>query len=138
LEVKLLGRRPSSRARDEAPPERRLELAAELAQVARLQRDLVVARRRYRRELADLGEPPPADGDAPDAELTPDPLAPIEHIKLRTASFDDLRSLGLSITQANRVLERVKAGEVASPDDLERVPGIPRGQLAELKLALSG
>lgn len=136
--MRLLPRRASARAEQRARSEHRLELAAELAQVARLQRDLGVARRRYRRAIADLGEPLPADGDAPDTAPSQDLLGPIEHIELQSATFEDLRALGLSITQANRVLERVKAGEVASPADLERVPGIPRGQLAELKLALSG
>jgi len=130
---------PSTRAhRHQARARRRLELAAELAQVARLQRDLGVARRRYQRAITGLGERLPENGGA--SELAPRPhlFRATEPIQLRDAGFEDLRSLGLSVTQANRVLKLVESGDVVSLGDLDRVPGIPRGQLAELKLALNG
>jgi hypothetical protein len=88
--------------------------------------------------LGEFGEGLPDEGSQPRFTPAPGLAGPVEPIELRYASFDDLRSLGLSVTQATRVLERVAAGEVTSPDDLACVPGIPRRQLVELKLALGG
>jgi competence protein ComEA len=63
--------------------------------------------------------------------LSPAPAGPVN---LSTATFDDLRDLGLSVTQAKRVLDfRERLGGFDSVDDLDYVPGFPKSLLAELK-----
>ena len=85
------------------------------------------------------GEPDPAL-EAPDfetddleqpQELRAPPMGPLD---LSSAGFDDLRALGLSVTQAKRILDfRERLGGFESVDDLDRVPGFPRSLLADLK-----
>ena len=48
----------------------------------------------------------------------------------------DLRELGLSVTQAKRVIRYRDERGLTSPDDLDGVPGFPKTFLAELKLKL--
>jgi hypothetical protein len=54
-------------------------------------------------------------------------------LRLSAATFDDLRTLGLSETQSNRVLRHRGDGNVDSVAGLETVPGIPRATLVELQ-----
>src|SRR5207247_5209452 len=55
-------------------------------------------------------------------------------MQLSSASFDDLRGLGMSVTQAKRVINyREKIGGFSSVDDLDEVPGFPKGFLADMK-----
>ena len=55
-------------------------------------------------------------------------------MNLSDASFEDLRSLGMSVTQAKRVLDyRERLGGFDSLDDLDYVPGFPKAILAEIK-----
>jgi competence protein ComEA len=55
-------------------------------------------------------------------------------VSLASATFDDLRALGLSVTQAKRVLSfRERLGGFDSVDDLDYVPGFPKSILSELK-----
>src|SRR3954454_2244619 len=59
-------------------------------------------------------------------------------VSLASATFDDLRALGLSITQAKRVVNfRERLGGFESLDDLDDVPGFPKSILAELKTRLT-
>ena len=52
--------------------------------------------------------------------------APPTLIDLNGASFEDLRDLGLSVTQAVRVLAlREERGRFSSVDELDQVPGMP-------------
>jgi DNA uptake protein ComE-like DNA-binding protein len=61
-----------------------------------------------------------------------------EPVSLSSATFDDLRGLGLSVTQAKRVLDfRERLGGFDSVADLDHVPGFPKSLLTELKRELS-
>ena len=54
-------------------------------------------------------------------------------IDLNAASFEQLRTLGLSITQAARLIAlRDARGGFTSEEDVAELPGIPQSQLAEL------
>jgi DNA uptake protein ComE-like DNA-binding protein len=53
-------------------------------------------------------------------------------------TFEDLRSLGLSVTQAKRVIsQREASGGFSSVDELGQLPGFSRWQLEQLKRALT-
>jgi DNA uptake protein ComE-like DNA-binding protein len=55
-------------------------------------------------------------------------------VDLNQASYEDLRGLGLSVTQAGRLLEhRERAGSFTAIDELDSIPGFPRSFLVELK-----
>jgi competence protein ComEA len=59
-------------------------------------------------------------------------------VNLSTATFDDLRDLGLSVTQAKRVIDfRDRLGGFDSLDDLDYVPGFPKAALNDLKSRLT-
>jgi DNA uptake protein ComE-like DNA-binding protein len=57
-------------------------------------------------------------------------------ISLATADFEDLRDLGLSVTQAKRVIRYRDERGLTSPDELDGVPGFPRTFLDDLKAKL--
>ena len=58
--------------------------------------------------------------------------------ELNQATYERLRSLGLSVTQARRVLaHRERSGGFRSVDELDEIPGFPRVLLEELKQALT-
>jgi hypothetical protein len=58
--------------------------------------------------------------------------------ELNQATYERLRSLGLSVTQARRVLaHRERSGGFRSVDELDEIPGFPRILLEELKQALA-
>ena len=55
-------------------------------------------------------------------------------ISLSDADFNTLRDLGMSVTQAKRVIRyRDERGGFHSVDDLDRVPGFPRNFLDDVK-----
>jgi competence protein ComEA len=55
-------------------------------------------------------------------------------VDLNTASYDELRALDLTITQAKRVIAyRDRSGGFSSLDQLDDVPGFPDEVRAELK-----
>jgi DNA uptake protein ComE-like DNA-binding protein len=55
-------------------------------------------------------------------------------VSLNSGSFEDYRGLGMSVTQAKRVISyREELNGYSSVDDLDRVPGFPVAFLAELK-----
>lgn len=56
-----------------------------------------------------------------------------EPTSLATASFEELRALGMSMTQATRVLRARESGELRSPADLAKVPGFPERLRTELE-----
>ena len=69
-------------------------------------------------------------------EPPPEPEGPptTGAIAINTASYEQLRELGLSVTQAGRVLaHRERVGGFSSVEELEQVPGFPRAFLDELK-----
>ncbi len=57
-------------------------------------------------------------------------------INLQTASFEELRELGMSITQALRVLDYRERNGGFSVDDLDRVPGFSRDTRIAIKQKL--
>jgi hypothetical protein len=59
-------------------------------------------------------------------------------VSLNRGTFGEFRGLGMSVTQAMRVLRyRDKLGGYHSVDDLDKVPGFPGAQLAEVKKQLT-
>ena len=77
---------------------------------------------------SDDKDPEPASEET---QIVPAPGGPVD---LSSATFDDLRGLGLSVTQAKRVLDfRERLGGFDSVDDLDYVPGLPKSLLVELK-----
>jgi DNA uptake protein ComE-like DNA-binding protein len=85
--------------------------------------------------------PPPAEAEPEPAEGSDAaPAAPpaTGAVNLNEASYDDLRRLGLSVTQTGRVLSRrEELGRFNSLDDLDAVPGFSRTFLDELKRSLT-
>jgi DNA uptake protein ComE-like DNA-binding protein len=79
-------------------------------------------------------EPPAWVTGEPDETPEPAPGESNGTITLSSAEFDDLRGLGMSVTQAKRVLRyREQRGGFTDLDELERVPGFPREFLAEIR-----
>lgn len=57
-----------------------------------------------------------------------------DQISINTATYEDFRTLGLSVTQTGRVLaHRERVSGFDSLDDLDQIPGFPRAFLDELK-----
>jgi DNA uptake protein ComE-like DNA-binding protein len=54
-------------------------------------------------------------------------------LSLSAVTFDELRELGLSVTQSKRVLKYREERGFKSVDELDQVPGFPRSFLADLK-----
>jgi DNA uptake protein ComE-like DNA-binding protein len=128
-----------SRAREEALTVERAELEAELAaareQVAP-EEDSVGDWERASSEAAPAYVDAPPLGSSREAEARAGGLdrdEPGAAVSLSSASFDDLRALGMSVTQARRVLRFREQQEIRSVEDLEEIPGFPRAFLTELK-----
>jgi DNA uptake protein ComE-like DNA-binding protein len=112
--------------------------------------DRAASAERRAAEAATEIEPEPEPAPAPEPQLEPEP-EPEERdvapgpvpggpmmINLSEATFDDLRSLGMSITQAKRVLDyRERLGGFDSIDDLDFLPGFPKVFLARVKDSLT-
>jgi DNA uptake protein ComE-like DNA-binding protein len=78
---------------------------------------------------AGTAPPPPP----PEPVLTPESPGD-QPLDLNSASFDDFRQLGLSVTQSARLVARREArGRFTSPDDLDELWGFPRHVIEELK-----
>ena len=115
-------------------------VSARLAELRRLEADLERARTRYERAIADYenrtrelerrGRSQPGGTRTKMGVTSGNNGA---RLRLSAATFDDLRSLGLSETQSNRVLRHRSDGNVDSVAGLETVPGIPRAKLVELQ-----
>ena len=59
-------------------------------------------------------------------------------VNLNDATFEQLRGMGMSVTQATRVIAyRERQGGFDSIDDIDQVPGFPKAFLADLKSQLS-
>ena len=77
----------------------------------------------------------------PDLESEPAPptslATPAQPLSINSASYEDLRTLGLSVTQTGRVLaHRERTGGYESLEDLDEIPGFPTGFLDDLKARL--
>jgi hypothetical protein len=90
----------------------------------------------------EVAEDPGEAPEAPEEEVASrdsEPAAAPEatarnRVSLSSATFEDLRALGLSVTQATRLLSRrEKQGGFESVDDLDELPGFPSSLRAELK-----
>jgi DNA uptake protein ComE-like DNA-binding protein len=87
-------------------------------------------------EAGELGHDLTEAGD-PDAG-SDDPITEPGSVTLGEATFRDLRGLGLSMTQAKRVLRyRDERGVIHSVEDLDRVPGLPWTMRMRLRRHLS-
>jgi DNA uptake protein ComE-like DNA-binding protein len=75
----------------------------------------------------------PARFEKPPLSPAPPAASPGTVVSLSSGSFEEFRSLGMSVTQARRVVEFREQGGYASVDDLDRVPGFSREFLAQLK-----
>ena len=59
-------------------------------------------------------------------------------LNLNDATFEQLREVGLSVTQTGRVLaHRERSGRFTSLDELEGIPGFPADFLAQIKSRLT-
>jgi DNA uptake protein ComE-like DNA-binding protein len=55
-------------------------------------------------------------------------------VDLNAATFDQLRGLGLSITQTSRLIShREMAGGFTQVDELDEIRGLPRATVADLR-----
>ena len=71
-------------------------------------------------------------GAEPDRPVGSDPP-----LSINSATYEDLRTLGLSVTQTGRVLaHRERGGGFRSLDDLDEIPGFEAGFLEVLKVRL--
>jgi competence ComEA-like helix-hairpin-helix protein len=91
-------------------------------------------------EETETGEPAVENGsesvaDEPaDQPETVSPTDAGDRIDLNSATFEDLRDVGFSVTQATRVITyRERQSGFSSLDDLADVPGMPRTFLSEIK-----
>jgi DNA uptake protein ComE-like DNA-binding protein len=88
-------------------------------------------------------EPPQPDekAEAAEEETQPEPEPEIDaadRIDLNRATFEHLRDVGFSVTQATRVITyRERQNGFKSLDDLADVPGMPRQFLREVKPKLT-
>jgi Helix-hairpin-helix motif len=118
-------------------------VSEQLADLRRLEQDLERARLRYERAIANYDRrTDEIEGRVPAPAITGRGRVTGRNgngarLKLGTVTLDDLRALGLSLTQSERVLRQRSDGDVSSVADLQRVPGIPRSKLEELRRYLS-
>jgi competence protein ComEA len=81
---------------------------------------------------------PGSYGEPPGAPPAPPAPAPDPQISINAASFEQLRALGFSVTQAGRLLaHRERSGGFGSLDQLEQVPGLPPELLAQVRSRLT-
>jgi hypothetical protein len=88
------------------------------------------------REPAPHLEPAFVSPRAPDSWL-PEAHSGAERLSLAAASFQDLRDLGMSVTQAKRVLRYRDERGISDPAELDQVPGFPKGFLTAVKERLT-
>ena len=111
------------------------QLAVRAEHVAGLHADKPVQVRRAKEAEPDYDGPASPDTEPPEQSERPPENG--DAINLQTASYEDLRELGMSITQAKRVLDfRERNGAFDSVDDLDRVPGFSRDTLIAVKQKL--
>lgn len=90
------------------------------------------------REQAEAEEAAKGPFKRPELSFGPAPAPPGTVVDLNSGSSEEFRSLGMSMTQARRVIEfREENGGFRSVDDLDRVIGFPRDFLARTKARLT-
>jgi len=85
--------------------------------------------------------PPPADPVEPGPEA-PSPVPPDDEdapsVDINEATFEELRGVGLSVTQTGRILaHRERSGGFGSVDELYELPGFPREFLDGVRARLT-
>ena len=97
-------------------------------------------------ETAESEREPPVTGSAPvpdDAVSDPDGTRALSEgaagpVAINTASYEELRALGLSVTQTGRLLaQRERNGRFESLAELDGIPGFPQSFLDQLKRKLT-
>ena len=97
------------------------------------------------REISERIDPVSAEPKKPGAGKRPTARSAVETgvvpagpmINANEATFEQLRQLGMSVTQATRVIAyRERQDGFDSTDDLDRLPGFPKAFLAEVKQRL--
>ncbi len=88
---------------------------------------------------AATAEKEPEAADRQPAAAEPEQAVPDgETFNLNSATFEQLREAGFSVTQATRVITyRERQGGFDSLDDLDAVPGMPRPFLRNVKRRLT-
>ena len=90
------------------------------------------------REQADAEEAARGPFVRPPLDPPPPRAAPGTVVDLNSGTKEVFRSLGMSVTQARRVIEfREENGGYSSVDDLDRVVGFPRDFLVQMKQRLT-
>jgi competence ComEA-like helix-hairpin-helix protein len=86
-------------------------------------------------------EPTASPAGSPDSKPEPDRVEAVasgDRININDATFEDLRELGFSVTQATRVITyRERQNGFESIDDLIEVPGMPDEFLTEIRNRLT-
>jgi competence ComEA-like helix-hairpin-helix protein len=82
-------------------------------------------------------EPAPPE-PAETTERSPVPAPTATQVNVNEASFEQLRQIGMSVTQATRLIAyRERRGGFESIDELDSVPGFKRSSLIEIKQRLT-
>ena len=128
------------RARREQREAKRAAREKEAAE-RRAARERKDAEKKAKREKEMEPEQPVESEPAPPAEPSPpEPRSRDEGAALdvNRATFEQLRGIGLSVTEATRVIAyRERKDGFNSVDDLEGVPGLPKSLLDELREQLT-
>jgi DNA uptake protein ComE-like DNA-binding protein len=124
-----------ARAKEESARAKGSPTAVESARaVDAIRKELRKAEAGARRARTGAAEKTPLSPAPPTAQ--PSPAG--ERVDLNSASFEQLRGLKMSVTQARRVIAyRDQRDGFDSVDDLDEVPGFPRAFLAEVKEKLT-
>jgi hypothetical protein len=114
-------RRFTRRIEDRLIRQAESRVQATIGRLAALQVELQQTEKRYERELARRsGRPAP----------------PQHRPTLASASFEDLRGLGLSVNETSRFLASRHRGEVTTLPDIDAVPGLSKAVRSMLKRQL--
>ncbi len=116
--------------------ERETRLRELLDRIAETEERAADAERRARETVARIADL--ADRQQSADAQTAGPEPPGVPLNLNEATYEDLRRLRLSVTQAGRLLAyRDRAGGFKSLDELDAIPGFPKPFLTELKPRLT-
>ena len=94
------------------------------------------------RALAKHGGVAEASAAPAPAAAAPEPAAPSKPpadgaVSLNSGTFEQYRAMGMSVTQAKRVIAFRESSSYASVDNLDQIPGFSKQFLAELKARLT-
>jgi len=116
--------------------EREARLGELLDRISETEERAAEAERRARETVARIADLADRQGSAGGQTGGVEPAG--ESLNLNEATYEDLRRLRLSVTQAGRLLAyRDRAGGFKSLDELDGIPGFPKPFLTELKLRLT-